>query len=53
LASSGRYWRLRKLIGPLDPQMAAIALVRGMILVTYNTAEFARIPELKLEDWQS
>ena len=42
-----------KLIGPLDLQIAAIALVGGLILVTHNTAEFSRISGLKLEDWHS
>ncbi len=42
-----------KLIGPLDLQIAAIALVGGLILVTHNTAEFSRISGLKLEDWHT
>jgi tRNA(fMet)-specific endonuclease VapC len=40
-------------IGPYDSQIAAIALVHGLTVVTHNTAEFARVPELKLEDWES
>ena len=42
-----------KLIGPLDLQIASTALVRSLVLVTHNTAEFSRIPGLKLEDWHS
>ena len=40
-------------IGPYDSQIAAIALVHGLTVVTHNTVEFARVPELKLEDWES
>jgi tRNA(fMet)-specific endonuclease VapC len=39
-------------IGPNDLMIASIALSHGYILVTHNTAEFARVPGLKLEDWQ-
>ena len=39
-------------IGPYDMQIAAIALANGCTLVTHNTAEFARVPGLILEDWQ-
>lgn len=38
-------------IGPLDFQIAATALAHGLILVTNNTREFARVPGLKIEDW--
>jgi len=40
-------------IGPLDLQIAAIALVNDLTLVTHNTREFARISGLKLEDWEA
>lgn len=40
-----------KTIGPFDLQIASQALSRGLILVTHNTREFSRIPDLKLEDW--
>ncbi|MFM7372259.1 MAG: type II toxin-antitoxin system VapC family toxin [Sphaerospermopsis kisseleviana] len=39
-------------IGGYDLQIAAIALTNNLILVTHNTREFSRIPELKLEDWE-
>ena len=39
-------------IGAYDLQIAAIALVNNLVLVTHNTREFARIPELELEDWE-
>ncbi len=39
-------------IGPLDMLIAAIALANDLTLVTHNTREFIRVPNLKLEDWQ-
>jgi tRNA(fMet)-specific endonuclease VapC len=39
-------------IGPYDLQIAAIAVQQQLILVTHNTKEFMRIPELRLEDWE-
>jgi tRNA(fMet)-specific endonuclease VapC len=38
-------------IGPYDLQIAAIALAHTLTVVTHNTREFARVPELALEDW--
>ncbi len=38
-------------IGPNDLMIAAIA--NSVTLVTHNTAEFERVPRLRLEDWQS
>lgn len=40
-------------IGPLDVLIAGTALSRGANLVTNNTAEFSRIPGLRLLDWRS
>ena len=40
-------------IGPYDLMLAAQSIRLGAILVTHNTAEFARVPNLSLEDWQS
>lgn len=47
LASAG------KTIGPYDVLIAGQALSRGLILVTRNTREFARVNGLRLEDWES
>jgi tRNA(fMet)-specific endonuclease VapC len=39
-------------VGQLDSLIAAIAITHNLILVTHNTREFARIPNLRLEDWE-
>ena len=39
-------------IGPYDVQIAAIALVNNLILVTHNTGEFNRVSGLQIEDWE-
>ncbi|HMV84695.1 MAG TPA: type II toxin-antitoxin system VapC family toxin [Blastocatellia bacterium] len=39
-------------IGAYDLQIAAIALAHGLTLVTHNTREFSRVPNLLLEDWE-
>lgn len=44
--------KLGQLIGGNDMLIAAIALANGLTLVTHNTAEFSRVPQLLLEDWQ-
>ncbi len=38
-------------IGSYDVQIAAQALSRGLTVITHNTGEFSRVPDLKLEDW--
>jgi tRNA(fMet)-specific endonuclease VapC len=38
-------------IGPNDLMIAAIA--HDLTLVTHNSREFSRIPDLNLEDWES
>ena len=45
--------RAGMLIGPNDLIIASIALAGNFILVTHNVSEFARVPGLKLEDWQT
>ncbi|NEZ63893.1 type II toxin-antitoxin system VapC family toxin [Leptolyngbyaceae cyanobacterium CCMR0082] len=39
-------------IGAYDLQIAAIAMVNGLTLVTHNTREFDRVEGLRLEDWE-
>jgi len=40
-------------IGAYDMQIAAIAQVNGLTLVSHNTSEFSRVPGLVLEDWET
>lgn len=44
--------RAGSLIGGNDLLIAAIAQTNGMTLVTHNTSEFTRVPNLPVEDWQ-
>ncbi|MBR0463855.1 MAG: type II toxin-antitoxin system VapC family toxin [Clostridia bacterium] len=38
-------------IGPYDIQIAAQGLAREYTVVTHNTCEFSRIPDLQVVDW--
>lgn len=38
-------------IGPYDVQIAGIALANNLTVVTRNVREFARVPQLKTENW--
>ena len=38
-------------IGKLDTQIAAIARVHNLVVVTHNTRHFSRVPDLQIEDW--
>lgn len=38
-------------IGKLDTQIAAIAHVHQLVVVTHNTRHFSRVPGLPIEDW--
>ncbi len=40
-------------IGPFDVLIAGQALARGLILITHNKREFARVPGLLVEDWEA
>ncbi|NJK44094.1 MAG: type II toxin-antitoxin system VapC family toxin [Pleurocapsa sp. SU_196_0] len=46
-----RYRTTAQPIGKLDTMIAGTARARDLICVTRNMNEFARIPNLKLEDW--
>jgi len=35
----------------VDGQIAAVASVNALVLVTTNTKDFARFEDLQLEDW--
>jgi tRNA(fMet)-specific endonuclease VapC len=39
-------------IGPYDVLIAGQALSRGLILITRNTREFARVEGLSIENWE-
>ena len=41
-----------KPIGPNDTLIAATARAHKATLVTHNTAEFGRVPHLRVEDWE-
>ena len=38
-------------IGPYDQTLTGHAHALGLILVTHNTREFARVAGLRVEDW--
>jgi tRNA(fMet)-specific endonuclease VapC len=38
-------------IGTLDLEIAAIALINGLIVLTRNGSDFGRVPGLTCEDW--
>ena len=40
-------------IGPFDALIAGQACARGLVLVTHNVREFARVGGLQVEDWQA
>ena len=38
-------------IGAIDTMIAGVALANGLILVTRNVREFARVPGLQIQNW--
>ncbi len=58
VAAARRYGEVRAALerhgtplGDADLRIAAIALARGLAIVTGNVRHFQRIPELKIENW--
>jgi tRNA(fMet)-specific endonuclease VapC len=47
-----RLTAIGQIIGPYDVLIAGQALSRGLTLVTRNIREFARVEELRVEDWE-
>ena len=45
--------RAGQAIGPLDTQIAAIALAHRLTVVTHNIRHFERVPALEIEDWEA
>jgi tRNA(fMet)-specific endonuclease VapC len=43
--------RARVRIGTLDLRIAAIALSRGALVLSRNRRDFAKVPNLRIEDW--
>jgi tRNA(fMet)-specific endonuclease VapC len=43
----------RQPIGTFDAMIAGHARARGLVLVTHNTREFSRVPQLRLQDWEN
>ena len=43
--------RAGNVIGPFDLQIAAIAIVHDLTVVTSNVSEFRRVQNLRVEDW--
>jgi tRNA(fMet)-specific endonuclease VapC len=42
---------VRKQVGTMDLRIACTALVGNLTLVTRNTADFSKVPNLKITDW--
>ena len=38
-------------VGTMDLRIAAIALSRGLIVLTRNARDFSRVPGLQIQDW--
>jgi tRNA(fMet)-specific endonuclease VapC len=38
-------------VGTMDLRIGATAIANGMIVLTRNTVDFERIPDLQFEDW--
>jgi tRNA(fMet)-specific endonuclease VapC len=58
--AAAHYGRLRsrlekdgRLIGAMDMMLAAQALALNAVVVTGNTREFERVPNLRIENWRA
>ncbi len=52
--AAAEYQRLRQMkirIGSMDLRIAAIALTRGVPILTRNLSDFRKVPGLQVEDW--
>ncbi len=49
----GAFTRKGRAVPQLDLMIAAVALAHDLTLVTHNTPDFERIPNLRIEDWLS
>ena len=52
--AAAEFKRLRQAgvrIGTMDLKIAAIALANDATVITRNTQDFSRVPDLKFEDW--
>ncbi|MGH9840548.1 MAG: type II toxin-antitoxin system VapC family toxin [Blastocatellia bacterium] len=46
-----RLQRLRLRVGTMDLKVAAIVLAHDATVLTRNTKDFSRVPDLRVEDW--
>ena len=44
-------WLQRLRVGTMDLKIASIALANDAILVTRNSVDFGKVPDLQIEDW--
>lgn len=53
-AAADKFEELRRQkirIATMDLKIAATALIRGALLLSANTRDFAQVPQLRVEDW--
>ena len=55
-SAGGEFERLKQAslrLGTMDLKIAAIALANSATLLTRNTVDFSKIPDLRIEDWSA